>query len=66
VGYGTGHHSVFTPDGEDYYIVYHRRFLNDTARDHRVVCIDRMEFDEDGNILPVNITVEGVEKRLLI
>jgi hypothetical protein len=25
-----------------------------------------MEFDEDGNILPINITVEGVEKRLLI
>ncbi|KAL2822042.1 xylanase D [Aspergillus granulosus] len=65
VGYGTGHHSVFTPDGEDYYIVYHRRYLNDTARDHRVVCIDRMEFDVDGNILPVNITIEGVEGRLL-
>jgi hypothetical protein len=24
-----------------------------------------MEFDEDGNILPVNITLEGVEGRLL-
>ncbi|KAL2858020.1 glycosyl hydrolase [Aspergillus pseudoustus] len=65
VGYGTGHHSVFTPDGEDYYIVYHRRHLNDTARDHRVVCIDRMEFDRHGNILPVNITIAGVEGRLL-
>ncbi|KAL4922322.1 glycosyl hydrolase [Aspergillus aurantiobrunneus] len=66
VGTGTGHHSVFTPDGEDYYIVYHRRYLNDTARDHRIVCIDRMEFDAAGNILPVNITTEGVEGRLLM
>ncbi|KAL3464975.1 glycosyl hydrolase [Aspergillus heterothallicus] len=65
VGYGTGHHSVFSPDREDYYIVYHRRFLNDSARDHRVVCVDRMEFDADGNILPVNITIEGVQGRLL-
>ncbi|KKK18561.1 xylosidase/arabinosidase [Aspergillus ochraceoroseus] len=66
VGTGTGHNSVFTPDGENYYIVYHRRYLNDTARDHRIVCIDRMEFDLDGNILPVNITIEGVKGRLLL
>ncbi|KAL4932854.1 glycoside hydrolase family 43 protein [Aspergillus undulatus] len=65
VGTGTGHNSVFTPDGDDYYIVYHRRFLNDTARDHRVTCIDRMIFDDEGNILPVNITVDGVEGRRL-
>ncbi|EHA19505.1 hypothetical protein ASPNIDRAFT_179682, partial [Aspergillus niger ATCC 1015] len=25
VGTSTGHNSVFTPDGQDYYIVYHRR-----------------------------------------
>ncbi|RAH57434.1 xylanase D [Aspergillus piperis CBS 112811] len=65
VGTSTGHNSVFTPDGQDYYIVYHRRYVNDTARDHRVVCIDRMYFDEDGEILPVNITVDGVEGRTL-
>lgn len=56
---------MFTPDGEDYYIVYHRRPVNDTERDHRVVCIDRMKFDADGNILPVTITTEGVEGRPL-
>ncbi|KAL6229982.1 hypothetical protein BDW75DRAFT_234766 [Aspergillus navahoensis] len=61
VGTSTGHNSVFTPDGKAYYIAYHRRYVNDTARDHRVVCIDRMEFDLEGNILPVNITIEGVE-----
>ncbi|KAL4873071.1 hypothetical protein BDV12DRAFT_116329 [Aspergillus spectabilis] len=66
VGTGTGHHSVFTPDGEDYYIVYHRRYLNDTARDHRVTCIDRMGFDAEGNILAVNITLAGVEGRPLL
>ncbi|GKZ47659.1 hypothetical protein AbraIFM66951_011217 [Aspergillus brasiliensis] len=65
VGTSTGHNSVFTPDGQDYYIVYHRRYVNDTARDHRVVCIDRMYFDEAGEILPVNITVDGVEGRTL-
>ena len=65
MGTSTGHNSVFTPDGQDYYIVYHRRYVNDTARDHRVVCIDRMYFDEDGEILPVNITVDGVEGRTL-
>lgn len=65
VGTGTGHNSVFTPDGKDYYIVYHRRYPNDTARDHRVTCIDRMEFDADGNIKPVVITNEGVEGRQL-
>ncbi|PWY78364.1 Arabinanase/levansucrase/invertase [Aspergillus heteromorphus CBS 117.55] len=63
VGTSTGHNSVFTPDGEDYYIVYHRRPVNETERDHRVVCVDRMFFDEAGSILPVNITVEGVGGR---
>ncbi|OJK02351.1 hypothetical protein ASPACDRAFT_115141 [Aspergillus aculeatus ATCC 16872] len=64
IGTSTGHHSVLTI-GEEYYIVYHRRYPNDTARDHRVVCIDRMEFDARGNILPVNITLEGVDARPL-
>ncbi|PYH45024.1 Arabinanase/levansucrase/invertase [Aspergillus saccharolyticus JOP 1030-1] len=65
VGTGTGHHSVLTLGDDEYYIVYHRRYPNDTARDHRVVCIDRMEFDAQGNILPVNITLEGVDARPL-
>lgn len=65
VGTSTGHNSVFTPDGKDYYIVYHRRYPNDTTLNHRVVCIDRMEFDTDGNILPVNITTEGILGRPL-
>ena len=30
-------------------------------RDSRVVCIDRMYFDENGYIKPVKITFEGVK-----
>ena len=57
VATGAGHHSVIKRPGTDeYYIVYHRRPLGDTGRDHRVTCIDRLEFDEQGFILPVKMT----------
>lgn len=59
---GAGHHSVINPPGTDkYYIVYHRRPLNQTDRNAREVCIDVMEFDENGLIKPVKITNEGVK-----
>ncbi len=65
VATGAGHHSVFTlPDGECY-IVYHRRPLGDTEANHRQVCIDKMEFDENGYIKPVKITKEGIAARKL-
>lgn len=58
---GAGHHSLLhTPDGR-WYIVYHRRPRGDTAANHRVVCIDRLEFDARGRILPVRMTRQGVE-----
>jgi beta-xylosidase len=64
VATGAGHHSVMQIPGEDeYYIVYHRRPLKETHHNHRVVCIDKMEFDEQGKIKPVQITFEGVKKR---
>jgi len=64
VARGAGHHSVMhIPGSEDYYIVYHRRPLGDDTRDHRVTCIEKMTFDENGLINPVKITFEGVEKR---
>lgn len=64
VATGAGHHSVMhVPGSDDYYIVYHRRPLNDTGRDHRVTCIDKMTFDENGYINPVKITFEGVKSR---
>ncbi len=66
VATGAGHHSVIhIPGTDDYYIVYHRRPLGETDGNHRVTCIDRMYFDEDGRIKPVNITFEGVTERKL-
>lgn len=61
VATGAGHHSVIQVPGEDeYYIVYHRRPLNETGRDSRAVCVDKLEFDKDGKIKPVKMTFEGV------
>jgi beta-xylosidase len=61
VATGAGHHSVLLePKSDQYYIVYHRRPLGETNGNHRVTCIDKMEFDEDGKIIPVKITFEGV------
>lgn len=55
--YGTGHNSVLQIPGKDeWYIVYHRinkHSLNDGPGYHREVCIDKMEFNEDGTIQQV-------------
>jgi beta-xylosidase len=62
VATGAGHHSVLHPPGTDkWYIVYHRRPLNQSDRNARVVCIDQMKFDEQGFIKPIVITHEGVK-----
>lgn len=51
---GAGHHSMICVPGKDeWYIVYHRRPLGETDRNARVVCIDRIYFDEKGFIKPV-------------
>jgi arylsulfatase A-like enzyme len=63
---GAGHHSVIAVPGKDqYYIVYHRRPLNEKDRNSRETCIDEMKFDQNGLILPVKITNEGVKKQLI-
>jgi hypothetical protein len=46
--------------------VYHRRPLGDRDRNHRVVCIDEMRFDAGGAIQPVVITMDGVERDVLV
>jgi beta-xylosidase len=59
---GAGHNSVInTPGTDTWYMVYHRRPIPNEGRDHRVTCIDKLLFNEDGTIQPVKITVEGVE-----
>lgn len=64
VASGAGHHSVIQIPGKDeWYIVYHRRPLGETEANHRVSCIDKMEFDKDGFIKPVKMTFEGVKAR---
>jgi beta-xylosidase len=60
---GAGHHSVISVPGKDnYFIVYHRRPLTEKDGNSRETCIDKMEFDANGLILPVKITKEGVKK----
>ncbi len=64
VAKGAGHHSVLTiPGTDEHYICYHRRPLEETHANHRVTCIDRMIFEEDGTIRRVKMTFEGVPAR---
>ncbi|MEP7253902.1 MAG: glycoside hydrolase family 43 protein [Ginsengibacter sp.] len=61
VATGAGHNSIIHNEKNDsWYIVYHRRPIGETDGNHRVTCIDRMYFDNDGMIKPVKITFEGV------
>lgn len=58
--YGPAHNSVINiPGTDEWRIVYHR--INKDYKDkdpgvHREVCIDRMRFNPDGTIQPVNPT----------
>lgn len=56
---GSGHNGVIHVPGTDiYYITYHRRPLTETDRNHRVLAYDRMYFNADGTIAPVNMLVK--------
>jgi hypothetical protein len=66
--FGTGHNSVLQIPGKDeWYIVYHRFSypdgikMGDAAGYNREVCIDKLEFNEDGSIRQVVPTHKGVE-----
>jgi len=50
---------------EGWYIAYHLRPPHATSPHHRVVYVDRMRFDAEGNIMPVVITRVGVPTRPL-
>lgn len=60
VATGAGHHSVLRTGEDEWVIVYHRRPLGETDRNHRVVCMDRLVFEADGTIRPVEIGFDGV------
>ena len=63
---GAGHHSIIhNKDTDDYYMVYHRRPLDETDRNSRETCIDLMEFNDEGTIKQVVITNEGVKANSL-
>ena len=63
---GAGHHSVVNvPGTDDWYIVYHRRPLDQQSGERRQLAIDRMTFNADGTIAPVKMTNEGVAARPL-
>lgn len=53
---GPGHHGYLNiPGTDEWLIVYHRRIIGDLEAGHRVLCIDRLEFDGD-EIVPVKMT----------
>ena len=59
---GAGHNSVINkPNTDQWYIVYHRRPIPNKGRDHRVICVDKLEFNHDGTIKQVKMTFEGVK-----
>lgn len=55
--YGTAHNSVLQiPGTDEWMIVYHRInkwYLKDAPGVHREVCIDRLQFNDDGTIQPI-------------
>jgi len=66
--FATGHNSaVQIPGKDEWYLVYHRftypKGLEMGGRGgfHREVCIDKLEFDGEGNIVEVKPTFKGIE-----
>ncbi|WP_412467535.1 family 43 glycosylhydrolase [Pedobacter sp. KLB.chiD] len=58
--HGPGHQSVLQ-QGDDFYLVYHRH--NNPHNDggyHRQVAADKMQFDDEGNILKIVPTHSGI------
>ena len=62
VATSAGHHSVLQlPNTDDDWVIcYHRRPLGETDAIHRVTCLEKLEFREDGSIAPVTLSFEGV------
>lgn len=65
--YATGHNSIVqVPNKDEWYIVYHRFSyptgikMGDAGGFHREVCIDKLEFNQDGTIKQVIPTHAGI------
>lgn len=65
----TGHHSILNiPGTDEWYVCYHRFNIPKTvdvgeglyAGSHREPALDRLCFDENGNMIPVVPTLEGI------
>lgn len=69
--YASGHNSVLQiPNKDEWYIVYHRFSyptgikMGDAGGFHREVCIDKLEFNQDGTIkqvIPTHIGVNAIK-----
>ncbi len=66
--YATGHNSILQiPNKDEWYITYHRFSyptgikMGRAGGFHREVCIDKLEFNEDGTIKQVTPTHEGIK-----
>ena len=67
--FATGHNSVLQIPGKDeWYLVYHRFTYPDGVKMgrfggfHREVCIDKLEFDENGAVIQVKPTLKGIKE----
>ncbi|KAI0890149.1 carbohydrate-binding module family 66 protein [Annulohypoxylon maeteangense] len=59
VAKSSGHNGVINvPNTDIWYIVYHRRSLSETDGNHRVLAYDRMYFNKDGTIEPIEMMVK--------
>lgn len=64
--HGPGHHSILV-DGDNYYIVYHRHNIPNAIHGfNRQVCIDKLEFDSNGDIKVIEPTHDGLVPASLV
>lgn len=56
VAEGPGHHGYLQTGEDQWKIVYHRRLVGDLNPHDRILCMDDLYFDGQGNILPVKMT----------
>lgn len=66
--FATGHNSAIQiPGTDEWYLVYHRFTypkgieMGRSGGYHREVCMDKLEFDPEGNIIEVKPTFKGIE-----